>query len=858
MPKLIIDHREIEVPKGTKVIEAAERLGIMIPRFCYHEALGSVGACRLCAVKFLEGPFKGVQMSCMIEAKDGMVVSTTDKEAVDFRKYIIELLMLHHPHDCPVCDEGGHCLLQDMTMSSGHAHRRYRGKKRTYIDQNLGPFVHHEMNRCIQCYRCSRFYQDFAGYRDYGAMQLGDRVYFGRHSDGQLESPFSGNITDVCPTGVLTDKPSRYSIRRWHIERGPSICTSCSLGCNTVGNVYLREVMRVEANHNEAVNGFFICDRGRFSYYYANHPDRPRQARINRQEVSPALAVRAATERLTKISESSGAESIACLGSPRSSIETMGALQRLCDITGWRKPHYFMEPVIERKVRSAVSRIDQSVAVSMREIEEADFILAVGTDPVNEAPMLTLAVRQAFRNGATVVVIDPRPVFLPLGFDHFPASPYDLDRYMSILMRQAVDNDALRKAADSLSADGAAALRFYEKISAGYDDIAPCEKERLPAAAEKLRKAERPVVVCGTDIVQETTPLLAADHTLTLRALKERAGLFYVLPGANAFGAALASSPDRGGLLRTIEDIENGKVKALIAVESDPFFHFPDRKRLEEALNKLDLLVALDYLPSETIKRAHVAIPTSTVFEVGGCYVNQEGRAQRAAPIYRGGIPNRQETGGDHPPRIFRDYIPGGDPKAAWKLLAELGSAFSGSSASPDDYRASLARLNPIFEQIGSGDYAANTEWVSAFYSQFLTDVSTYAGCLVPEKSAPTLFAQEGIAENGAERKQGDGFELLLTDWTFGTEELSNYSRYIHEAEKEPCLYMHAEDAKSLNLASGDAVAIRHNQGVLRVKVSVADNMARGFLILPRHRKLPWQNLGPAPIVIAANAIEKE
>ena len=163
MPKLVIDDREIEVPAGTKVIEAAERLGIMIPRFCYHPGLGSVGACRVCAVKFLEGPFKGVQMSCMIDAKDDMVVSTTDEEAVDFRQYVIEWLMLNHPHDCPVCDEGGHCLLQDMTVSGGHGIRRYLGMKRTYEDQYLGPLVQHEMNRCIHCYRCSRFYQEFSG-----------------------------------------------------------------------------------------------------------------------------------------------------------------------------------------------------------------------------------------------------------------------------------------------------------------------------------------------------------------------------------------------------------------------------------------------------------------------------------------------------------------------------------------------------------------------------------------------------------------------------------------------------------------------------------------------------------------------
>ena len=247
MPKLIIDGREIEVPKGTKVIEAAERLGIMIPRFCYHQALGSIGACRMCAVKFLEGPVKGVEMSCMIEAKDGMKVSTTDPEAVEFRRYVIEWLMLNHPLDCPVCDEGGHCLLQDETWSGGHGLRRYQGLKRTYHDQYLGEFVQHEMNRCIHCWRCRRFYQEFAGYRDLGALQIANRMYFGRFEDGPLESPFAGNIIDICPTGVFTDKPARYKGRRWDFERYPSVCLHCSLGCNIVGSARYREVVRLEA-----------------------------------------------------------------------------------------------------------------------------------------------------------------------------------------------------------------------------------------------------------------------------------------------------------------------------------------------------------------------------------------------------------------------------------------------------------------------------------------------------------------------------------------------------------------------------------------------------------------------------------
>ena len=374
MPKLTIDDRVIEVPEGTKVIEAAERLGIMIPRFCYYKPLGSVGACRMCAVKLLDKKSKGVQMSCMLDAKDGMIVSTDHPEVVEFRKHIIELLMLNHPHDCPVCDEGGHCLLQDLTVAGGHGIRRYEGKKRTHRDQNLGRFIQHEMNRCIQCYRCSRFYQEFCGYRDLGVMQIGSRVYFGRYGDGALESPFAGNLADLCPTGVYTDKPSRFKGRRWDFERSPSLCIHCSLGCLTVASVRYREMVRIESRYGSDVNGYFICDRGRYGFYYNEHPGRPRRAKIDGEEVSWDRAVGAVVDRLAQI-QKRDRSFVAVQGSVRNSLETQAALAGLCKRTGWKGPGFFADSFEERKVKSAVSHLDARVAVSLRDIESADAII---------------------------------------------------------------------------------------------------------------------------------------------------------------------------------------------------------------------------------------------------------------------------------------------------------------------------------------------------------------------------------------------------------------------------------------------------------------------------------------------------
>ena len=241
-PKLvtvIIDGQEYQAEEGRNMLDVALSLGFDLPYFCWHPVLGSIGACRQCAVRLYwtdrEGNEKSeIAMACMTEAQEGTRMDIFDAEAIRFRAEMIELMMLSHPHDCPVCDEGGECHLQDMTVMPGHGYRRYRGRKRTYHNQDLGPYVAHEMNRCIACYRCVRFYRDYSGGRDFGVFGLRDRVYFGRVREGQLESPFAGNLVDVCPTGVFTDKTFRFKSRPWDLQEAPSICPHCSLGCATL------------------------------------------------------------------------------------------------------------------------------------------------------------------------------------------------------------------------------------------------------------------------------------------------------------------------------------------------------------------------------------------------------------------------------------------------------------------------------------------------------------------------------------------------------------------------------------------------------------------------------------------------
>ena len=767
MPRLTIDNRGIEVPPGTKVIAAAEQLGIHIPRFCYHPALGSVGACRVCAVKVLEGPVKGIQMSCMLEARDGMVVSTTDAEAVAFRQSVIEWLMLNHPHDCPVCDEGGHCLLQDMTVSGGHGLRRYRGKKRTHRDQFLGPLVQHEMNRCIQCYRCVRYYREFSGYDDLGVMGIGSRVYYGRFEEGVLESPFAGNLIDICPTGVYTDKPSRFKGRRWDFERTPSICIHCSLGCHMTVSVRYREVVRHEACFSPEVNGHFICDRGRYGYPYASSAERPRETMVDGKPVEGEMAIRTAAERLAAIAETYQPAAVAVAGSARCSLETLAVLARTCRETGWRGPVCFEETRTARAVSAAVGCLTASLAVSLQTITAADSVLLAGVDPVHEAPMLALALRQAFRNGADIVVADPRPVDLPFDFEHVPLTGLQIGPWLERLAGDVPDTD-------------------------------------LPTAAiaRRLREAERPVIVAGTDVLPASGVVQAADLAAALSTTGKTAGLFYPLPGANAFGAALlADAPD--GLDQVVDAIESGQVKALI----------------------LELLVVLDYTASPALAAAHVFLPTATVYEAGGLFINSEGRLQQAQIAMRGGTPISQTGQGDHPPRSFRKDIPGAAPRPAGDLLGDLAAAVIGA---PDanEARSPLAGL-----------------------AEFHPALAALTAAPLPPEGLRVLADQPGrmvaLREDEPPSKPAsaeEGLELIWTDRLFGSEPLAAFAPALQERQEDAILYMARGDAEAWHLADGDRVVIGPDASPWELTVRVVDNMAPGTIVLPR---LPgWQRSG--------------
>jgi NADH-quinone oxidoreductase subunit G len=643
-------------------------------------------------------------------------------------------------------------------------------------------------------------------------MGIGARVFFGRKENGILESPFAGNLIDICPTGVFTDKPSRYKGRRWDFERRPGVCTHCSLGCHTVVSARYREVVRLEARFSSAVNGYFICDRGRYGYAYANLQNRPRRALLEGEPTAPAAALQTAAERLQTIQETHEPQAVAWAGSPRGSLETLAQGLLLCRRQGWRGPVFWGHGRQGAAVDAALSRLSDPLAVSLSQVAHADFILGVGCDPFQEAPLLAPVLRQAVGRGAALWIADPRPVVLPCEFSHLPLSPQQLVPWMDAL-------DAFL----GLSPDAPGHPPMDGRVGEAASGPGTSPPQIPDTLKRQLEASRRPLVLCGTEIVGSAVVEKAGDLATRLRRAGKDAGLCYLLPEANAFGAGLLDQ-DQSSFIDLLEKIEAGQVRALVLSETDPFNLAP-RERVRRAFQSLEFLMVLDYLATPAVDAADVFIPTQTVFEAGGTFINHEGRAQRLEPALQGGEPLHQTGEGNHPPRRFSTAIPGGESRAAASILSELNQR--------------LAELNHRMDSGHPGrriSAAPATDGPEDLLAKIRTGARVLD--LLPPRGAVRVAAH-GVRTPVSE----DEFELLRVARTFGTEPLSSLTPALRELTPPPRLTLHPRDAADLGLQPGDWVELETEFDPLRVQVELAAGCARGVLIVPRDERLAWQNL---------------
>ena len=628
-----VDGKQLTVDGADNLLQACLSLGLDIPYFCWHPALGSVGACRQCAVKQYrdENDKQGrIVMSCMTPASDGTWISIDDAEAKEFRESVVEWLMTNHPHDCPVCEEGGHCHLQDMTVMTGHASRSYRFTKRTHQNQDLGPFIGHEMNRCIACYRCVRYYKDYAGGTDLGVYGSAAKVYFGRAESGTLESEFSGNLTEVCPTGVFTDKThsERYN-RKWDMQFAPSICQGCSVGCNISPGERYGELRRVENRYNGEINHYFLCDRGRFGHGFVNDAARPRQPLVRRDGKLVAVDPNEALLNAANLLKT--AKGVVGIGSPRASLESNYALRAAVGAANFFDGHAGAEGQLVKRA-AEILRTGPVAAASLRGIESADAALVLGEDVTNTAPRVALALRQVARGKSTQLAQDKHiPEWQAIAIadigQHeknpvFVASS-DATRIDDIAQ------DALRAAPADLARLGYAVANLIDSASPAVAGLDAATAAKAKTIADTLLAAKKAVIVSGTGAGSESVLNAAANVAWALHAKGKAVELVLAVPEVNSLGTALLDAP---GLEGAFAAIESGRADTLVVLENDLYLRAP-KARVDAVLAKTRLVV-VDHQMTATAEKAEVLLAAGSFAEADGTVVNNEGRAQRYFQVY--------------------------------------------------------------------------------------------------------------------------------------------------------------------------------------------------------------------------------
>lgn len=638
MISIIIDGVDYQTQYTGNLLSVCLSLGLDIPYFCWHPALGSVGSCRQCAIKCYD-TVDDVQgrlvMSCMTLARDGMRISINDTEAVTFRKHIAELFMLNHPHDCPVCEEGGNCHLQDVTVMTGQCVRRYRFPKRQYYNQYLGPFVSHEMNRCITCYRCLRYYKDYADGKDFGVFGVSNRIYFGRCQDGILESEFSGNLIEICPTGVFTDKTSlnNYS-RKWDAQYSPSICQQCCIGCNIIIGERYGTLCRIENRYNGNINGYFLCDRGRFSYDYVNFKDRPKRPLYKQDDHWIYLDIKQALQKASDILHKSNR--IIGIGSARASIESNFALRKLVGADNFCTGINYNEQSQLLLILDLLNNSGANIP-SIREIESYDAILILGEDVTQTGARIALAIRQAIKNKAKKIA----------------ESQHISDWQISSVMDVAQDSKypLFITNIDVTKLDDISAWTYYAALNDqayfGFtianiiDHAAPLTKDidkflysKACLVAHELLIATKPLIITGTQAGNDINIISAAANIVkALQNNNKDVGIVFVVAEANSIGLSMIDGINLDNILNQSQD---NLIDCLIILEND-LYRKGSLKYINSCLDKIENIIIIDHQYNILHEKANLILPASVFAESDGTLINYEGRAQRFFKCY---LPN--------------------------------------------------------------------------------------------------------------------------------------------------------------------------------------------------------------------------
>ncbi|MBT8518136.1 NADH-quinone oxidoreductase subunit G [Polynucleobacter paneuropaeus] len=623
MVEIELDGKTVEVPQGSMVMHAANKLGTYVPHFCYHKKLSIAANCRMCLVEVEKAP-KPLP-ACATPVTQGMKVFTHSAKAVEAQRSVMEFLLINHPLDCPICDQGGECQLQDLAVGYGKSNSRYEEEKRVVFHKNVGPLISmEEMSRCIHCTRCVRFGQEIAGVMELGMINRGEHSEITTFVGQTVDSELSGNMIDICPVGALTSKPFRYAARTWELARKRSVSPHDSLGSNTTIQTKANKVMRVVALENEAINECWISDRDRFSYEGINSADRVTSPMVKQGgqwlETDWESALDYVSRSLKTIATEHGPQAIAALAHPISSTEELHLLQKIVRGLG-------SDQIETRLLQSNIEGAAKApwLGMSITKLDSLDRALVIGSYLRKDQPLMAARLRAAAKRGLALHRIDAG------GDDWLISAPKSLvvkpSAWVNSLGEVAL---AVAKAKSASAPAGVAA------------SISPAAQ----AIADSLLSGQSSAVFLGSAAIAH--PNASDLHVLAQFIAQQTGATFGFLPvGGNAVGASLVKANGAG-----INSVLSGERRAVILMNLEPTRDLANPEQAKAALAKANTVIALTAFTSpDLLETADVILPISAFTETVATFVNAEGSAQTIQPAVK----------------------PLGDSRPGWKVLRVLG-----------------------------------------------------------------------------------------------------------------------------------------------------------------------------------------
>ena len=703
MVEIELDGKTVEVPQGSMVMHAANKLGTYVPHFCYHKKLSIAANCRMCLVEVEKAP-KPLP-ACATPVTQGMKVFTHSAKAVEAQRSVMEFLLINHPLDCPICDQGGECQLQDLAVGYGKSNSRYDEEKRVVFHKNVGPLISmQEMSRCIHCTRCVRFGQEVAGVMELGMVNRGEHSEITTFVGQTVDSELSGNMIDLCPVGALTSKPFRYGARTWELGRKRSVSPHDSLGANTTVQTKSNKVMRVVALENEAINECWISDRDRFAYEGLNSADRVTMPMVKQGgqwlETDWQSALDYVAHSLKTIAAESGPESIGALAHPISSTEELHLLQKIIRGLGSNQIDTRLR---QTDIKGAASAAWLGMPIS--QLSELDRVLIIGSFLRKDQPLVAARFRTAAKRGLQVLRIDAGGDDWLIPSLGIPVSP---SAWVNTLGEVAL---AVAKAKSVSAPVGIANLSVSESAQ---------------KIADSLLSGSSKAVLLGSAAVSH--PALSNLHVLAQFIADNTGATLGFLPvGGNAVGAALVNANGAG-----IESVLSGDRRAMILMNIEPDADLPNPEQARAALAKSNTVIAFSAFKSpDLLEVADVILPISTFTETMSTFVNAEGRVQTIQPSVK----------------------PLADSRPAWKVLRVLGGLLGLEGFllnMPEEVLGEALSENYCSKLNNRSHLSAlsNDHQVALTSLERLTDVNIYAGDQIVRRSSALQLTRDAKRGN--------------------------------------------------------------------------------------------------------------